>query len=89
MVYAEVVLGKQVDWRSINIQTNSNMRAPLQAHFGQGRKFPDGRLGKKMYSKENLKELVVWLAISSNDEKTGCTQAVRHAIEATIKGRMV
>jgi hypothetical protein len=59
MVYAEVVLGKQVDRRSINIQTNSNMRAPLQAHFGPRWKFPNEGLDKKMPSKEKLNELVV------------------------------
>jgi hypothetical protein len=73
MVYAEVVIGKQVDWGSVNIQTNSNMRAPLQAHFGPKRKFPDKRLGKKMPSKKKPNELVVWSTTSSDDKKTGCT----------------
>jgi hypothetical protein len=39
MVYAEVVLGKRVDWMIIKIQTNSNMKAPLSPFFGKGRKF--------------------------------------------------
>jgi hypothetical protein len=51
MVYAEVVLGKRVDWTTINIQTNSNMKAPLSPFFGSGRKFPNGGLTMKMPSK--------------------------------------
>jgi hypothetical protein len=72
MVYVKVVLKKQVDWTSINIQSKSNMKAPLHPHFGSGRKFPDGRLGKKMLSNKKPNKLVVWSATSSDDKKTGC-----------------
>jgi hypothetical protein len=37
MVYAEVVLGKRVNWMTINIQSKSNMEAPLTPFFGSGR----------------------------------------------------
>ena len=33
MVYVEVVLGKRVDWITIKIQINSNMKAPLSPFF--------------------------------------------------------
>jgi hypothetical protein len=57
--------------------------------FGSGRKFPHGRLGKKMPSTEIPNEMVVYSATSSDDEKIGCTQAEKHAIEATMKGKLV
>jgi hypothetical protein len=89
MVYAEVVLGKQVDWMTIHIQPKSNMKAPLQSYFPKGRKYPSTGLGKMMPSKTSENELDMWTASSSDDEKTGCTPAERRAIENTIKGRMV
>jgi hypothetical protein len=42
-----------------------------------------------MPSKMSKNELEMWIANSSDDEKTGCTSAERCAIENTIKGRMV
>jgi hypothetical protein len=89
MVYAEVVLGKRVDWTTINIQTNSNMIAPLQAFFGLGRKLPHGGLGKKMPSKDdpNLSEL--WSETSIGNKKISCIHLEKRLLEATIKGRMV
>jgi hypothetical protein len=89
MVYAEVVLGKRVDWMTINIQTKSNMKAPLTTFFGPGRKFPHGGLSKKMPSKSIPNDMVVYSATSSDDEKTGCTGAERRAILASIKGQVV
>jgi hypothetical protein len=90
MVYAEVVLGKRVDWMTINIQTNTYMKAPLSPFFGLGRKFPDGRLTKKMPSKTSTSnDMVEHSPTSRDDEKTGCTRAMRHAILANIKGRVV
>ena len=35
MVYEEVLLGKRVDWMTINIQFDSNMKAPLTPFFGR------------------------------------------------------
>jgi hypothetical protein len=89
MVYAEVVLGKQVDWMTIHIQPKSNMKALLQSYFPKERKFPTTSLGKTMPSKTSENEMETWTASSSDDEKTGCTLAERRAIEATINGRMV
>jgi hypothetical protein len=42
-----------------------------------------------MPSKTSENEMDMWTAISSDDEKIGCTPTERRAIEATIKGRMV
>jgi hypothetical protein len=89
MVYAEVVLGKRVNWMTINIQTKSNMKAPLTSFFGLGRKFPHGGLSKKVPSKSIPNDMVVHLATSSDDEKTSCTRVERHAILASIKGQVV
>jgi hypothetical protein len=89
MVYAEVVLGKQVDWMTIHIQPKSNMKAPLQSYFPKGRKYPSTGLGNMTPSKTLENELDMWTASSSDDEKTGCTPTERRAIENTIKGRMV
>ena len=73
MVYAKVVLRKQVDWTIINIQLKSNIKAPLHPHFGSRKKFLDVGLGKKMPSNEKRNELVVWSATFSDNEKTSCT----------------
>jgi hypothetical protein len=89
MVYAEVELGKRVDWMTINIQTKSNMKAPLSSFFGLRRKFLNGRLSKKMPSKSIPNDMVVHSPTSSDDEKTSCTQAERRAILASIRGRVV
>jgi hypothetical protein len=69
MVYAEVVLGKQVDWMTIHIQLKSNMKAPLQSYFPKGRKYPSTGLGKMMPSKTSENELDMWIASSSDDVK--------------------
>jgi hypothetical protein len=69
MVYAEVLLGKMVDLMTINIQSKSNMKAPLTSFFGLGRKFLHGGLGKKMPSIEIPNDMVVHSATSSDDEK--------------------
>jgi hypothetical protein len=89
MVYAEVLLGKRVDWMTINIQSKSNIKAPLTSFFGPGRKFPHGGLGKKMPSTEIPNHMVVHSETSSNDEKTGCTRAKRRTILANIKKKVV
>ena len=90
MVYAEVVLGKRVDWMTIKIQTNSNMNAPLSPFFGKGRKFPNGRFTKKMPPKKSTpNDMVEHSATPSDDEKTGCTLVVRRAILDNIRRRMV
>jgi hypothetical protein len=89
MVYAEVELGNRVDWMTITIQTKSNMKAPLSPFFDPGRKFPNGRLSKKMPSKSIPNDMVVHSPTSSDDEKTGCTRGERGAILASIKGRVV
>jgi hypothetical protein len=89
MVNVEVVLGNRVDWMTINIQSKLNMKAPMTPFFGPGRKFPHGGLGKKMPSTEIPYDMVVHSATSSDDEKTGCTQAEKHAILASIKGKVV
>jgi hypothetical protein len=89
VVYVEVVLAKEVNWMTINIQSKSNMKAPLHSYFGLGSKFPHGGLGKKMPSTEIPNNMVVHLATSNNDKKTGCTWAERRAIEASTKGKLV
>jgi hypothetical protein len=89
MVYAEVVLGKRVDWMTINIQTKSNMKAPLTPFFGLGRKFPHRRLSKKMPSKSISNDMVVHSTTSCDNEKIGCTRVERCANLASIKGQVV
>jgi hypothetical protein len=90
MVYAKVVLGKRVDWMTINIQTNSNMKAPLSPIFGQGRKFPKGGLTKKIPPKKSTpNDMVEHSPESSDDKKNGCTPVVRRAILDNIRGWMV
>jgi hypothetical protein len=89
MVYAEVVLGKNVNWMTINIQTKSNMKVPLTSYFGLRRKFPHGGLGKKMPSTEISNDLVVHLDTSSDDKKTSCIPTEKRAILASIKGKVV
>ena len=89
MVYVEVVLAKEFNMKTMNIQSKSKIKATLHSHLYSGRKFPHRRLGKKMPSTEIANEMVIYLATSSNDEKIGCTQAERHAIEATMKGKLV
>jgi hypothetical protein len=89
MVYAEVELGKRVDWMTVNIQTKSKMKAPMTPFFGPGRKFPNGGLSKKMPSKSIPNDMVAHSATSNDDEKTGCTRAERRAILASIKGQVV
>jgi hypothetical protein len=74
---------------TINIQTKSNMKAPLTSYFGLGRKFLHGGLGKKMPSTKIPNDMVVHSDTSSNDEKTGCTPTERRAILANIKGKVV
>ena len=54
-----------------------------------GMKLLHGGLDKKMASKEVTTLSVMWLDISSDDEKIGCTLIERCVMEATIKGKMV
>jgi hypothetical protein len=90
MVYVEVVLGKRVDWMTINIQMNSNMKDPLSPFFEKIRKFPNVGLTKKMAPKKSTpNNMVEHLSQSSDDEKNGCTPAIRRAILDNIKGQMV
>ena len=86
MVYEEVVLGKRIDWMTINIQSKSNMKALLTLFFGLGRKFPRRRLCTKMPSTSIPNDMVVHSATSSDNEKIGCTRAEKLAILASIKG---
>jgi hypothetical protein len=65
------------------------MKALLTSYFGPGRKFPRGGLGKKMPSSEIPNNIVVHLDNSCDDEKSGCIRAKRHAILASIKGKVV
>jgi hypothetical protein len=66
------------------------MKAPLSPFFGQGRKFPNGGLAKKMPSKKSTpNDMVEHSPTSSDNEKTGCTLVVRRAILANIKGQLV
>jgi hypothetical protein len=69
---------------------NSNMKAPLSLFFGKGRKFPKGGLTKKMPPKKSTpNDMVEHSPKSSDDEKNGCTPAIRRAILDNIRGRMV
>jgi hypothetical protein len=66
------------------------MKASLSPFFGQGRKFPNGGLTKKTPSKKSTpNDMVEHSPTSSDDEKTGCTLTVRHAILANFRGRVV
>jgi hypothetical protein len=90
MVYAEVVLRKRVDWMTIKIQKNSNMKAPLSPFFGKRRKFPNGGLTKKMPPKKSTpNDMVEHSAETSDDEKNGCTPAIRRAVLDNIRGQRV
>ena len=90
LVYVEVVLGKRIDWMTIKIQTNSNMKAPLSLFFGKRRKFPNGGLTMKMPPKKSTSnDMVDHSATSNDDEKTGCTPVVRRTILDNMRGWMV
>jgi hypothetical protein len=88
MVYAEVVLGKEVDWMTLKIQPKSNMKAPMESFYPRGRKYPGRGLSKKKSNKaETPDEMVEYSSTSSDDAKSGCIKPARKAFYATIKGR--
>ena len=88
MVYAEVELGKQVDWKTFKIQTNSLMKAPLSPYYRNERKYPNGGLSKKMANKPSIpNEMVNHSNTSTDDEKSGLPPAARRAFYDNIRGR--
>jgi hypothetical protein len=85
MVYAEVVLGVPVDWRTMEIQTNSKM-TPLNAlTVPYARKFPGEGLGKKATEVEIPNNKLEWSRTSSDDSDTGCDPHVRKEIYHSFK----
>jgi hypothetical protein len=89
MVYAEVELGKVVDWKTIKIQPKSLMIAPTEQFISPGKKFTHGGLRKKMPKQEVDNTRVVWSDPLSNDEHTSCGPLERHQIEANIMEKML
>jgi hypothetical protein len=89
MVYAEVELRKEVNWRTIKIQSKSFMIAPTKWFIPSSRKFLYGDLGKKMPKEEINDTRVVWSKTLSDDEHTNCDVLLRRQIEATIKEKML
>lgn len=85
MVYAEEILGKSVDWKSLNY-TGSKMIPPNTNDIPRGRLFRTGGLGKKMDMDVGADDEVLWSSTSSDDEHTGCSPHTRRNIEKGIKG---
>jgi hypothetical protein len=85
MVYAEVILGVEVDWRTMEIQPNSKMAAVTTTSLPIERKFPGEALGKKATEVEVPNEEVTWSDTSSDDSDTGCDPSVRKQIEGFFK----
>ena len=85
MVYAEVVLEVPVDWRTMEIQTNSHMKPLADMTVPFARKFPGDGLGKKAIEVEIPNNELQWSETSSDDSDTGCDPRVRKEIEYSFK----
>lgn len=85
MVYAEVVLEVPVDWRTMEIQTNSHMKALANMTVPFVRKFPGEGLGKKAMEVEIPNNEIEWSETSSDDSDIGCDPRVRKEIEYSFK----
>jgi hypothetical protein len=77
MVYAEVVLAVPVDWRTMEIQTNSKMAPLLGMTIPYERKFAGEALGKKASEVEIPNENVEWSETSSEESDTRCDSGAR------------
>lgn len=85
MVYAEVVLGVPVDWRTMEIQTKSKMTPLMSMTAPCARKFLGEGLGKKATDVEINNDKLEWSETSSDDSDTGCDPHVRKEIEYSFK----
>lgn len=85
MVYAEVILEVPVDWRTMEIQTNSSMGPMMDITMPYERKFIGDALGKRASEVPPVNEEVEWSTTSSDDSYTDCEPHVRQEIEYTFK----
>ena len=84
MVYAEEILGKVVDWRTLKC-SGSNMITPKSRDIPRRRKYQEGGLGKKMDLGFVQDDEVVWSPTSSDDEHTGCSPKTRTSLDNIVK----
>lgn len=87
MVYAEVELGRTVDWRTMRHSTLSRTSLPETASIPNVRKFANGGLRRITAITTKDDDEIEWSATSSDDEYTGCPSEVRREIERPLKGR--
>ena len=87
MVYAEVELGRVVDWRSMRSSATSKVMVPDGPSIPLVRRFPEGGLGRIMATCKEDDDDIQWSATSSDDDKTGCPSEVRRDVEQAFKGR--
>ncbi len=87
MVYAEVELGRVVDWSTMRTSAITKWAVPDCPSIPWTRKFPDGGLGKTIVTKAPQEEDIQWSDTSSDDDNTGCPTEVRSNIEQEFKGK--
>ncbi len=87
MVYAEVELGRVVDWSTIRHSVKTKFTMPGSPSIPWTRKFSEGGLGKTMATKVVEEEDIQWSDTSSDDSNTGCPTEVRSNIEQEFKGK--
>jgi hypothetical protein len=85
MIYAEEVLGRNVDWKTLNFG-GSSMTIPDSTIIPRKRLFKKGGLGKRIDKEVMADNQVSWSATSSDDERTGCSPIERRSQEKRIKG---
>lgn len=85
MIYAEVIFGVLVDWRTMEIQTNSKMGPLTSMTILYERKFRRDTLRKRARKVEILYNKVKWSKTSSNDSHTRCDLHVCKEFEYSFK----
>ena len=85
MVYAEVELGRTVDYRTMRHSVLSKIILPDSSSIPWTRKFPEGGLKKVTAPTVMDDDDIQWSATSSDDDKTGCPSEVRRGIEQAFK----
>ncbi len=85
MVYAEQILKKLVDWRTIRLSRNSVITLPSTSNIPENRKFEDGGLGRVVATTIIPDEEIEWSATSSDDEHTECSSQTRRDFEQEVK----
>jgi hypothetical protein len=87
MVYAEVVLQKRVDWRTLPYKPHGNMNTPTTQVIPTTRLFEGDALGKKIHKVEIPDNEVQWSKTSSDDSSTGHSPSTtREILDTTWTG---